>query len=142
MSNVDVWYWAEGQGARKSFTRDADQAITDRDGNPLLATGTQVHLVRRAAAEKAAAQVDALMDDVWEHLLDLMEQKFEREAAEQERDAAGRSNPLRAITHKMNGVVAAIAIIEYNHLWKTNETEARDKVEREAEARYMQAVEE
>lgn len=137
-----VWYWAEGQGSRPAFTAEADQALKDKHGNPVLATGLQKGLVRRAANERAATLVDKLMDDVWEHLLDLMEQKYEREAIEQEAHANGRSNPLRAITHQMNGVVAAIAIVEYNHLWKTNEDEARDKVKREAEARYLQAVEE
>lgn len=145
--DLQIWYWADQKGV-VAFTQEVKYAVTDKNGIPVMATGTQRNLVRGAGRARADVLMDKALDDVWEKLLDLMEEKYA--LMEQMELMEGRSHiiseiePLRdnlaKCKQRAHGIATAIALIEYNHEFKTDEPKALERIKREAQHRYEQAV--
>lgn len=146
--DLQIWYWADQKGV-VAFTQEVKYAVTDKNGIPVMATGTQRNLVRRAGRARADVLMDKSLDDVWEKLLDLMEESYilteKLEKMDLETDvvndfAVPEQADLVKVKDKMHGIAMAIALIEYNHEFKTDESKALERIKREAQHRYEQAV--
>lgn len=138
----DIWYVASGDGpnGRPGYTSQADQALKDNQGVPIICPGGIKRIFDRRREQHARE-----LDNLWEHLLDLMEVMFI--AKEHMDDTGGRegTEAYKEAKHRVRATIEALAILEYGYLWaedKENGTKtATGKVAQTAKVKYEQSAE-
>lgn len=145
----EVWYVAEGYSRGPGFTSQVSQALRDQMGAPVICPGAMKRIFERRKEQHARG-----LDNLWEHLLDLMEVMYEFkenmdtiEASEPPHlDAFLKvQNNFFEAKHRVQATIEALAILEYGYLWaedKKNGTKiATGKVAQTAKVKYEQSAE-
>lgn len=141
---MEVWYLASTKGGSHSFTSQVDQAMVDQYGVPIVAPGTL-----RKILDKRKEQHARELDNLWEHLLDLMEVMYiAREKWEEQADGAVGSTEFdewQEAKHRVQATIEALAILEYGYLWaedkKAGTKKAVEKIAQTAKVKYEQSAE-
>lgn len=136
----EIWYIAE---SRKGFTADPSQAAKTPNGLPIAAPGEVMRI--------SGVMMQNIMQ-LWELLLDLMEEKYN---LEEQRDTLANLDSVDPVARweqynteikehsmKIQGVIDALAIMEYGWTFKHEPEKARQLVQQSAHARYKLSCEE
>lgn len=127
----NIWYVSASSKAG-SFTSDPKYAVKDLTGTPVVAPGHMKMMVRKAAKDRADSQIRELVRQVWEELLDEME-----DLVRQEED--GRI-PSASTYGRIEAFQKAIAIMEYGYEYRKKPRAAIERVQQEATVRYNEST--
>lgn len=133
---MEVWYLASTKGGSHSFTSQVDQAMVDQYGVPIVAPGTL-----RKILDKRKEQHARELDNLWEHLLDLMEVMYEMK----DLYPGDFKQPYEEAKQRVRATIEALAILEYGYLWaedkKAGTKKAVEKIAQTAKVKYEQSAE-
>lgn len=135
---VNAWYIPANGGT--AFTSDPKQAKVDLTGAPMLATGTLIRIL-----EQRKEVHMRLLDQLWEKLLDKMEEYYT--ASEKVTDLAYQPLSYQAaelredkdrLKWEIVGYHNSLAIMEYGHLYQDDPDAAINRIKQTARQKYDQ----